>query len=347
MFRSSPQSAVRRSLPCLWLAAALLIGGGSRADEAIEKEVQSGPVKATIRLEPRTPLIGDPVTLTLTVVAEKGVELLMPEFGEALDRFSIIDFVPRHSVDDQGRSISVQKYRLQVPASGKQAVPPIVIEYVDRRPGQRPAPEDYDAYELLTDRLEFEVRSVVPTDAEADLKPPLGKLGPRESPPAPRWPWVVASLVVVAAVSPLVVKALLAWRRRSRRRSAYDIARARLDQLLARPRPTADQVDAFYVELSGIVRRYLEDRFELRAPELTTEEFLAAVGRSAELSSEHQALLREFLRQSDLVKFARVQPTEEDVDSSIVSARRFLDETRENAPLLDVHDDSEKSRVTR
>ncbi len=334
-------------LPLLWFAPAMLLAATACAAEGIEKETVSGPVKATVRLEPKTPLIGDTVTLTITVVAEKGVEVLMPEFGEALERFSIVDFVPRQSIDDEGRTISVQKYRLQPPASGKQVVPPILVEYVDRRPGQREAPEDYDAYELLTDRLEFEVQSVVPNSAQADLKPPLGELGPRKPPAAPRWPWILLALVLLAGATPLAVRAYLGWRRRVRRRSAYDIASARLNRLLARPRPTAEQIDAFYVELSAIVRRYLEDRFELRAPELTTEEFLAAVGESPDLSPEHQALLREFLRQADLVKFAGVQPTEDDIEISIMAARRFLEETRENAPLLDLNEDAEPGTVAK
>lgn len=316
-----------------------------RADEAIEKQSESGPVKATVRLEPEKPLIGDTVTLTITVTAEKDVELLMPEFGEALERFSIVDFAPRQSIDDEGRTVAIQTYRLQPPASGKQTIPPILIEYVDRRPGQHAAPEGYDAYELLTERLDFEVQSVIPKDAEADLKPPLGKLGPRETPPAPRWPWVVAGLVVLAAACPFAVRAYFAWRRKARQRSAYEIARARLQRLLDAPRPTAERIDAFYVELSGIIRKYLEDRFELRAPELTTEEFLASVGESPELTPEHQALLREFLRQADLVKFAGVQPSDEDIERSIEAAWWFLEETRENAPMLDVNDEMEARTV--
>ena len=65
------------------------------------------------------------------------------------------------------------------------------------------------------------------------------------------------------------------------------------------------------------------------------EEFLASVGESPDLSREHQALLREFLRQSDLVKFAGIKPASEDIERSVGAARQFLDETRENAPLID------------
>lgn len=311
---------------------AVALSGWSRpasADKPLENTVESGPVKAAVSLEPAKPLIGDTVTLTISVTAAKDVEVLMPEFGEALERFTIMDFVPRETIDDEGRTVAVQKYRLQPPSSGKQAIPPILIEYVDRREGQRQAPEGLDAYELLTDRLEFEVQSVSPSDAKDELKPPLGKLPPRESPRSPSWPWLALVTVAVAAAGLFGGRAFLAWRRRARRESAYDVARARLERLLGRPRPTGELVDAFYVELSDIVRRYLEDRFELRAPELTTEEFLASVGESPDLSRDHQALLRSFLREADLVKFAGLQPSNDDIERSLDAARRFLEETRE------------------
>lgn len=328
-------SAVVRCRPAVW-AFMLLLAVPAAAADPLKQTIQSGPVTATISLEPAKPLIGDTVTLTIEVTAEKDVEVLMPEFGEALERFSIIDFVPRASIDDAGRTVAVQKYRLQPPSSGVQAIPPILIEYVDRREGRQEAPEGLDAYELLTGRLEFEVQSVIPSDAAAELKPPLGELAPRAAPSRPLWPWLVAVAAVCVVASPLAVRALLAWRRRARRQSAFEIARARLKRLLAGRQPGAEQADAFYVELSSIVRRYLEDRFEVRAPELTTEEFLASVSESADLSAEHQSLLREFLRQADLVKFAGVQPSTQDVDVSVEAARRFLEETRENSPLLDV-----------
>lgn len=318
-----------------WLALASI--NNCLADSQ-SRQVQSGPVTVSIVLDPDQPTIGDIISLTITVTAEKLVEVLMPEFGDALERFSIVDFAPRQMLDNSGRTVLIQKYRLQTPSSGKHAIPPILVEYVDRRPGQKTAPEGLDAYEIMTERLEFEVKSVIPQGASAKLKPALGKLGPRRSEPASRWPWYLAGVLLLAVITPLAVRAWIALNKRARRRSAFEIARMRLDQLLARPRPTSEQVDAFYVELSSIVRRYLEDRFDLRAPELTTEEFLASVGQAgvnAGLSREHHSLLREFLRQADLVKFAGVQPSSEDIERSIQTAARFLEETRENSPLLE------------
>ena len=69
------------------------------------------------------------------------------------------------------------------------------------------------------------------------------------------------------------------------------------------------------------------ERFALRAPELTTEEFLLEAGRSADLTATHRELLSAFLATCDRVKFARYSPGEEESREALEVARRFLNET--------------------
>jgi hypothetical protein len=129
-----------------------------------------------------------------------------------------------------------------------------------------------------------------------------------------------------------VARAFAARRARSLQRSAYEIARGELDALLYGPRPAQgdlEAVDAFYVSLSGIVRRYLENRFGLRSPEQTTDEFLEELSRSPDLQRKHQDLLSEFLQGADLVKFAHRLPDAEGLNTSVALAQRFLEETGE------------------
>src|SRR5262249_40206262 len=80
-------------------------------------------------------------------------------------------------------------------------------------------------------------------------------------------------------------------------------------QELARIETTALAVDGdaerYHVLLSNVVRRYLAERFQLRAPQQTTAEFLASVRQAPELSADQQTLLRDFLERCDLAKFAR------------------------------------------
>jgi hypothetical protein len=311
--------------------ATVLVAPVAAEEEALESHVESGPVSAQVRVEPAAPVIGDPVHLELEVRAEPGVELLMPEFGEALGRFSITSFAPTEEIADDGATLARQRYTLQPAGSGAQSIPPLLVEFVDRRPGREPAPEGYDAYELLTERIDFEVSAVLPPDAPLEPRAPRGPLPPLAEPGPRRWPWVLVALLVAGAAAPFAARAFLAARSRSRRRSAYDVARAELDALLYGPRPDASGMDGFFVTLSGIVRRYLESRFGLLAPELTTEEFLDTLSTSPELVRSHRELLQGFLYRADLVKFAHHVPDAASLQESIDAAQRFLEETREVA----------------
>lgn len=303
--------------------------GTADAIDAIEKTAELGPVRAVVRLQPAAPTIGDAVTLTLEVVAEDGIELSMPEFGQSLDRFTVREFVPKEGVDDQGRTLATQRYLLELPLSGPQAIPPLLIEFVDRRPGQKPAPEGEDAYELVTERIPFEVASVLPSEAGAELKPLRGAMAPLRE-PTRLWPWLLALAALAAAAAPYLWRRAAAARAEHKRRSAYEVARARLDALSQRTRPKEqDEIDAFFVELTALIRRYLEDRFEIRAPELTTEEFLQVASASPDIRETHQKFLQGFLRSADLVKFARFTPSPEDIAAALGAAAKFLDETAE------------------
>ena len=301
----------------------------AEATRFLEKSAERGPVKARVRLEPAAPVIGDTVTLTIEVTAADGIDLMMPEFGQSLDRFSVREFVPKEAVDASGNTVSTQRYVLEPPLSGPQAIPPLLIEFVDHRPNQRPAPEGEQSYELVTERIPYEVTSVVPAGASNELKPLRDRLEPLRE-PGQMWPWLLALLALAAIAAPLVWRSLKAARAEGRRRSAYDVARARLDALSSHQRPAAeDEIDGFFVELSALIRRYLEDRFELRAPELTTEEFLQVASASPDLDEAHQGFLRSFLRRADMVKFARFLPPPEEIEGALTAASRFLDETRE------------------
>ena len=323
------------------LVCAALIVAAHRAPSLLaahESESRLGPVSCRVTLSPETPRVGDILELTIEVASEPDVEVLMPEFGDALDAFQIIDFVPRQSVDSEGRNVATQRYSLQPDRSGRHRIPPILIEFIDRRPGEQASPDGQDAYELLSDRIDFEVASLLQGDQSTELRHPLGELtlrGPL-SLVEQTARWGIWGTLGFAVAGTAFWWWRNKWHRAARRRTAYEVARGRLDRLLSQPLPQGEQVERFFVELSQLVREYLEHRFELRAPELTTEEFLERATAATDLSTDHRLLLQRFLRQSDLVKFAGLQPAETDIRESLHLAERFLEETRndEAAPAV-------------
>ena len=295
------------------------------AEGPLRAETREGPVTASVSLTPAAPRLGDPMVLTLVVKAAEGVTVQMPAFGDALGRFAIVDFTPRREATEDGVLWS-QRYTLQVAASGRQRVPRLRVEFVDEREGRDPKPR-----ELLTDELGFQVASVLPEgEISAELRPPRPALAELEGPWLRRhWPWLAGAGVGLAAAG----AGVWFWLRRAEQRArltAFDRALARLERLRRAGLPEQSGMDAWYVELSDIVRRYIEERFALRAPEQTTEEFLLEAGRSA-LSGPHRQLLSAFLETCDRVKFARYHPGAGESQQALDEARRFLDETRGEA----------------
>ncbi len=103
-------------------------------------------------------------------------------------------------------------------------------------------------------------------------------------------------------------------------------------------------IEPFYVRLSSILRQYIEWRFKLRAPEQTTEEFLALA--SGGLIVTHRDLLSTFLHQCDLVKFARHQPDRSDMQNAFDSAVAFIEQTADDEILIAVPHVNENEKVS-
>lgn len=86
--------------------------------------------------------------------------------------------------------------------------------------------------------------------------------------------------------------------------------------------------DLFCTEVSLIIRVYLEGRFDLQAPDRTTEEFLFELQTSKYLDDSHKNLLGDFLRECDLVKFAKAEPPENELRRLHEAAGRLVGETQ-------------------
>ena len=136
------------------------------------------------------------------------------------------------------------------------------------------------------------------------------------------WLWIVAVVFLLAGIV-----AIWLWKRKKTVAQApvvppltpVQLALAALERLRAESVP----VEVFYTRLSDIVRQYIEGQFGLRAPERTTEEFLA----EAALPAQQMTLLGAFLQESDLVKFAKCQPREADRQRAFGAAEKFVRET--------------------
>lgn len=172
----------------------------------------------------------------------------------------------------------------------------------------------------------------------ADLSELRDIAPPEELPPPPSWgvplTWAGAALgMLVLLLTGWIV--LRRWRRSPELALSPDRWALRELQLIPLPtEPVENAVEEFYTRLSDVLRRYLELRFQVPAPEQTTTEFLAAMRRSPHLPPEQQATLRDFLERCDLVKFARAPSSAEECRTVAEMARAIVERTAANGVVI-------------
>ncbi|MGE5182563.1 MAG: hypothetical protein ACM31C_10895 [Acidobacteriota bacterium] len=295
--------------------------------DAVTKHTENGPVKVDVRAWPAKPTLDDPIYFRVDIDAPAGISVDAPfqETGQRMGRFRVATFTQdlQHTAD--GGTHRVQTYTLDAPSSGKQRIPPLRLEMIDARGKDASAKPQ----EILTEEIPLDIAPVKEAAIDAQMKAAAGPLDPDVG----GTPWLTI-LAIVSGVAVVASGSLLAWRafaarqRRAEQRSAYDEAIAKLRELEDRGAPSDEIADAWFVQLSAIVRGYLERRYQIRAPELTTEEFLQEASRASSLSAEHRGLLSQFLERCDRVKFAGYRPDTQESLDSLAAARAFVEDTR-------------------
>ena len=111
-------------------------------------------------------------------------------------------------------------------------------------------------------------------------------------------------------------------------RMAWEIACDQFDVLEKSSLLEEGQFKTYYSQLSGIIRQYFENQFKVRAPEMTTEEFLCSLENSGHLTADQNDTLKQFLDSCDIVKFAKFIPRVKDGRESFQLARRLVEETK-------------------
>ena len=153
-----------------------------------------------------------------------------------------------------------------------------------------------------------------------DIKPPV------EIPNG--WEWVSATLATLA----LIALVYFVWRWWQKRKANVPVvppvpAHVRAKQKLEEALALITQPKPFVVAVSDTARKYLEERFDFRAPERTTEEFLHELHGTDLLLPDQKESVGNFLESCDLVKFAKYEPGEPELRELHGSAVRLVNET--------------------
>ncbi|MBN2181682.1 MAG: hypothetical protein JW715_07190 [Sedimentisphaerales bacterium] len=303
----------------------------------IDKEYTRGPLTAHVRLDKAKITIAQTVLLELEASIEPDYELKMPTVDKVLENFGIVDW--NNLGDKLGENNNVVKryqYRLEPFLSGTYPIPAFTFEFHDVNDT-----ED-KKYELTTEPIDIEVTSLL-GQQRADLKIADIK-GVVGMPAKITFWWILGGIWAFCSIffiSVFLVIWLYLRRKKMMKiirvfRPAHEIAYARLRELVRRDLVKAGKIKEFYEQISNILRHYIEHRFNLHAPERTTEEFLAELPSTNVLVGSDQEQLAEFLRHCDLVKFAKYNPTSEEIQKTFNLVKSFIETTKSEEKKVDV-----------
>ena len=268
-------------------------------------------VGITVEAEPEVVDVGRDFLVTVTTVSPKGLEARLPDLRDRFKGFQVAeDFSEEPVVDAEGKTTLVTRWSLRPePLAKRYRLAPFVV---------------------TTAEGSFYTAPVV-------FNPPTGReavtgameIHPKRDFPSLSWRLVgigvgILALVVLAVALIVFIVRKIRMMVRIHRMSPIERAMYELDVLLKKGLPGRGFYKDFYIELTMVVRRYIERRHEVRAPNLTTDEFLRAAESNPAFTREAIAELREFLQSADMVKFAGVEATPEMADAATSRAKVYL-----------------------
>jgi hypothetical protein len=303
-----------------WLIGLMLLGL-----HALPAAAQ-GDVGASLSASTDTITVGDPITMTVTILHPASHQVIIPRLGPTWGDFEVRSQGKADTtIHENGRATTEAGFVVTLFAPGEYQTPEMVVTLSD--------PEGNATDESLAP-LTVTVASVLRAEDQTlrDLK------AQAEMTPPPIWPW----LLLGAALAVLLFLGGGWLLRRLPRtpaqsaavaqdtRPAYAVAYEELDRIEGLALPEKGEYKAYYTLVADCLRRYLEGQFGVPAMERTTPEIRRDLRRSV-VSIELAGRIIRLFEESDLVKFAKYVPTLLAAQELLFQARDLIDRTRPQA----------------
>ncbi len=208
---------------------------------------------------------------------------------------------------------------------------------------------DTRTFPIETEAALVSVRSLIDNEPEPELKEDLGE-GEKVFEEDYTLLWVLGSIGAIGVIALLTLLGRWIWSKRGPRpeppppppRPAHKIALEKLEKLRRSNLLEKGHIKEFHVRLSEAIREYLGNRFEFDSLELSTEELVEALQKTA-ISEEDYERTTQFLEETDLVKFAKMLLSTEESRIHLERSIKFVNATKK--VQFQVHDDKGTDEV--
>jgi hypothetical protein len=267
--------------------------------------------------------IGDALTFVVTAISRRNVPVNLPGTLD-LGAFTVLD--RKESEQDLGDGRVRHDFSLTIAAyePGDKEIPAVEVTYLGGSGDVRTA---------RTTPLPVKLTSLIANEPEPALKDVAGPVVVLEE---NRLVIYVAAGLLAATLGALVtwlvvrrLRARIAARPGPPPRPAHEIALEKLDRLGQYGFLEDADNRPFYFAVSEVIREYLGARFGFDSLELTTDELIDELGRTAgrELGI-YGGEVQGWLAACDLVKFAKISPSATEARGSLETALRIVTSTR-------------------
>lgn len=279
--------------------------------------------QVTAVLDSQEILIGDQINLDLSVVLQDESTVKWPQFKDTIT--SQIEIIETSILDtakkETGETVLSQRVVITSFDTGFIVLPPIDFKF------------NNDSLQVLSTEPLLIFVSDIPVDTEADIK---DIKEPYEVPF--NWKkWLIWGLIVLGVIGLIIGLILYIKKLRAKsqetpvarpkpKRPAHEIALEKLETLRQKKLWQNDQVKAYYIELSDIVREYIEFQFDVLALEMTTDEIISALQLKG-IEDEKIKPLKAMLQMADLAKFAKYKPLANENELNFETAKTFVNQT--------------------
>jgi len=277
--------------------------------------------------------LGDQTNLTF-IVDSKGQKVVFPDFknNEISKNVSIVESYPLEKIKNKPNSVK-KKYRIAFFDDSVQTIEPFAV-LVGKDTLYSPE------INVFVEKVKIDSATAAKIDTTMripgiDVKQPMTVKFTFKEFMQRFGRWILLGLLIALLIG-IVIWIIIRYKKnkpikilQKPAEPPHIIAYRELDQLKAKKLYEKGQVKEYYSELTNIVRKYIEQRFRIKAMEQTTSEILNSFEATKVISKELMKLMEELLSMSDMAKFAKYVPFSEQSTIDWNKTRDFVEQTME------------------
>ena len=297
----------------------------------------AGEISVRTSIEPSEILIGEQASLKIELTQDKDDKVSWPQFSDTIaTNVSIIEKLATDTISLPDNRISItSEYLVSSYDSGFYYIPEFVFETASQKVTSNPIGLTVNTVQVneQTDDIHAEKDIMSAPFSWIELA---------------QWSGIGLAIILIIAIIVLLLmrfvfkkKVTIIPEEPEVILPAHVVALEKLEQIKTEKIWQQGQIKQFYTQLTDVIREYLSRAYSINAMEMTTDEIVALVKKNKDLD-EIRIVLKEMLELSDLVKFAKFIPLENENEKAVLDAFMIVEKTTKE-PEVEEKQETEKT----